>query len=272
MGNKRVLFLCVDYKSESDTLALYRDVQKQSVSDEIEFLVVCNSGSQNLMSLVQFDESVSMTIEDARDNIGYFPAAHRSATKYFERFGVPDYLVVSNADVSIFDENLFENLFKIERKYSVIAPNILTPSGIRQNPFMTKRPRRFQLLFLNFVFSNWPLYWGYSRMSFFKNIIRGKTRIVKSNSISQEIYAPHGSFIIFSEKYFNNGGSLNHQSFLYGEELFVGEMSNRNNLKVLFQPKLSIIHNEHAVTGSIGSKRKSKYLSEATKSILNYFY
>jgi len=65
-----------------------------------------------------------------------------------------------------------------------------------------------------------------------------------------EIYAPHGSFIIFSREYFERGGSLKPGAFLYAEELFVAETCRRLGLKAVYWPVIQVAHDEHVSTAA----------------------
>ena len=109
-----------------------------------------------------------------------------------------------------------------------------------------------------------------------KNIKDYLSLLVKRNrdfSIGKErIYAPHGSFMIFPKYFFESGCNLDHKSFLYGEELFVGERCRLNGIEVVYDPDLEVLHKEHAVTSAIGIKKKAGYLAGATSFIRKEFY
>jgi GT2 family glycosyltransferase len=66
---------------------------------------------------------------------------------------------------------------------------------------------------------------------------------------TQPIYAAHGSFFIFSRRFFEAGGFFDQDLFLYGEEISVAEICRSLGLPIIFVPALSLWHNEHASTG-----------------------
>jgi hypothetical protein len=82
---------------------------------------------------------------------------------------------------------------------------------------------------------------------------------------AREIYAPHGSFMIFSREYWREAAGLNHNPFLFGEEITVAEYSRGKNLPVIFDPSLSVHHIGHASMGTFPSRRKLNWLREATR-------
>src|SRR5882762_7093902 len=86
------------------------------------------------------------------------------------------------------------------------------------------------------------------------------------NAKSETIYAAHGSFFIFSRRYFEAGGFLDGNLFLYGEEISVAEICRSLRLPVVYEPSLCVLHNEHQSTG----KRISRFSYECQKNALRY--
>jgi GT2 family glycosyltransferase len=274
MTTRAILFLCIDFKSEKDTLDLYRDIRAQTVAQNITFSIVCNSGSDDVNKLFSSEARDNLIIEDASDNIGYLPSANRSILAYLSTNPTPDYIVVSNADIRIFDERFFEHLLSGERALSaVVAPKIVTLDGVSQNPFMRSRPALPRILFLELIFRFWPAFWTYSMLKNIKDYLSSLVKRNRDFSIGKErIHAPHGSFMIFPKYFFESGCKLDHKSFLYGEELFVGEICRLNGIEVVYNPDLEVLHKEHAVTSAIGIKKKAGYLAGATSFIRKEFY
>jgi GT2 family glycosyltransferase len=95
--------------------------------------------------------------------------------------------------------------------------------------------------------------------------LRGKSASI-SNGGRQPIYAPHGAFMIFSRRYFEAGGYLDGNLFLYGEEISVAEICRSLGLAVIYEPSLCVVHNEHASTG----KRITRFTYECQKKALAY--
>ncbi len=85
------------------------------------------------------------------------------------------------------------------------------------------------------------------------------------------IYAPHGAFLIFSRKYFEAGGFLDDQLFLFGEEISVGEICRNLGLAVFYDPSLSVIHNEHQSTGVGMTRTKFKYHRQSIRHVLSKY-
>lgn len=81
----------------------------------------------------------------------------------------------------------------------------------------------------------------------FRQLSKKILSIIKfSNEDARVIYAPHGSFIIFSKYFFQKGGYLDNNLTMYGEELTTAEITRRLNLSVHYHPDLEVIHVDHS--------------------------
>jgi GT2 family glycosyltransferase len=100
-----------------------------------------------------------------------------------------------------------------------------------------------------------------------------KTDQKKPNrDIQEKIYAPHGSCIILNKNYFKRGGTLDHISFLFGEEIFVGETAKRLGLNVLYVSEIQVRHYEHSSIGNFISRKINKFYRQSIKDILASYY
>ena len=88
----------------------------------------------------------------------------------------------------------------------------------------------------------------------------------------KNIYAPHGSFIIFTKFYFLNGGNLKYPCFLFNEEVFVAETVLKLNLKVIYDNQLIVYDNEHVSTGTFRSKIIANYVAISSKYVAEEYF
>src|SRR3989442_14004267 len=86
------------------------------------------------------------------------------------------------------------------------------------------------------------------------------------NGRGEFIYAPHGAFFIFSRRYFEAGGYLDGNLFLYGEEISVAEICRSLGLPVIYEPSLCVLHQEHQSTGKV----LSRFTYECQKRAMQY--
>jgi hypothetical protein len=84
-----------------------------------------------------------------------------------------------------------------------------------------------------------------------------------SPSKIKKIYAPHGSFVIFSNQYFKRGGWIDSNYEMYGEEVTTAEIAKKNKIPIFFVPDLKVLHVIHSSTTSHSWKREFNYAKTA---------
>ncbi|WP_371808813.1 hypothetical protein [Adlercreutzia sp. ZJ473] len=149
------------------------------------------------------------------------------------------WLVVSNPDTVIeeFSLNGFNPLEK-----SILAPDIRTLSGKRQNPMIAKRSKLAErLIYLGFK--------NESRLLLCLGVCANK--IIRElfalgcHRENKTVYQPHGSFIVFSLSaiealypVFDEG------IFLFAEEGLLAWNSAKNGVRVLYCPSIRVVHKQ----------------------------
>lgn len=208
------------------------------------------------------------------ENLGYFGGANYGLRHYLKRKPLPNFVIISNVDLSVQQNDFFNILssFNFKPSEGVIAPAIISNRWKTDiNPKIIKRYTKREMKFFLFVSSNILVQNFYILVSYLKKIFL-KTRNVGKKNERQFIYAPHGSFIIFRDVYFKSGGTLDHISFLFGEEIFVAESAIQLGLKTLYLPELVILDYEHASTGIFYSRKITKLMKQSTIDILKAYY
>ena len=97
-------------------------------------------------------------------------------------------------------------------------------------------------------------------------------RKLKNSSEIIYTYSSHGSFLIFTKKGFNLITKQKYPIFLFGEELFFGEILRINNLYSVYKPSLVVFDKEHISTAKLSSKRYRNLNSKAIIYIIKKFY
>ena len=272
--------IAVNYNSAQATADLLADLGRQDTSG-CELTVVIADSSPSAAALAPLRESYRhdpwVVFETMEDNPGYFGAAHRAFEgRWASR--IPDWVIVSNADVRLPRRDLLARIARLPRRGGAIAPRIVSGrTGLDQNPFLRRRPMPARML-LNRIIPRVPaLFWMLETQYAVKRGIRSrlaaKTRQRRTSVTPAEprpIYAPHGSFLLFSREYFERGGTLNAGAFLYAEEIFVAETCRRLGLEVLYRPDLELQHDEHVSTG--GNPAVRRFLASAADYCFREFF
>jgi hypothetical protein len=151
------------------------------------------------------------------------------------------YIVISNADVII--KNLDISVLKNKENF-IIAPDIRTLKGKRQNPFLLKHNVLLdKIKYHSFVKYNKNVI---LLSSIYARLVRELFHLLYKIGVKiKQIYAPHGSFIIIGvnaiEKIFP---IFNEDIFLFCEEEHLGMLAKNIELKILYDPRIVILHKE----------------------------
>src|SRR5215510_9945967 len=256
------LVIVVSYKSAFSVLDLLESLQRidalSSVTVTIADNSCCSERLKTIEDTVRRFANVRVIALDA--NQGYFGAARLALDHYMNGQQLPDWVVVCNHDVLIEDKDFFAKLIGTDPSaVGVIAPSIKTrPGGLEQNPFMRRRPGRLRWAKLQLVSSNYGIAlvwdWLWRQKSRVKSWAALRKGVPQRQDRRVSVYAPHGSFLIFSRRFFECGGFLDGNLFLYGEEISVAEMCRELRLPIIYDPWLQVIHTEHHSTGNVLSR------------------
>lgn len=254
------LLITVNYKDESATIDLLTSLKHVEGASRVDVIVVDNGSEPKSLAKLRNVTSLcpNFNLMESNTNRGYFGAAKCAFDHYLSSgHSLPDWVIVCNHDVIIDDQQFLMKLLSRDPcAVGIIAPRIqVLADGTDQNPFMRRRPGRLRWASLRLVYSN------YFFANFWDWLSRQKRKLLRllknlrmwssaqCNLNREEIYAPHGSFFIFSRQFFDKGGYLDTNLFLYGEEISVAEICRTLGLRVLFDPSLSVLHHEHLSTG-----------------------
>ena len=237
-----VLIIAVIYNTYEETLRFLKSIEVQN-QPVIKIILVDNSDK---ISDTYFERKVNnlnlnISYLKCSENIGYFGGADYGLNFYLKNNVLPQWIVVCNVDIVFDEKDFFEKLLakNFMSDVGIIAPSIISDKWKTDtNPKIISRYTKKKMNFYRTVCSNTFTQNAYMTISYFKKIL--KSPAAMRRKVSQIIYAPHGSCIIFNENYFKNGGNFKHISFLFGEEIFVAETARRLNLNVLYEPDLKV--------------------------------
>ncbi len=278
---RNVLVLCANYYKEDVTINFIHEILSQHESDMVNIILIDNSHKNtHAKKLAEINKSEPrVKVLYPPDNIGYMGAARYGLKEYMRQHETPEWVIVSNTDISFPDKDFFKNLFMLYPEGgspAVIAPSIISSlTKSDQNPQIIKRPKKIRMLFYTYVFKYYSIFQIYSFISFLKEKVKGnllKHNLQKNKIKEIDIYAPHGSFFILNKNYFNKGGNLEHGVLMFGETITIAENAKSHNMKVLYEPRLNVIHNEHSTTGRIKSRKIVHYQWEAAKYTYNAYF
>ncbi len=264
-----VLIIPVNYNSY-DSLELFLDSCKisyeQVKNNNIRLTINVADNSSNVET---FNANLSDGIDFQITNLGnkgYLGGA-TAILSSVQNLSDYDYIIISNVDVTL-QTNFFERLSSITVPEHIgwIAPEIWSQKENRdKNPKILERYSLKRLKTLALLYRFPILHRLYTATLYRRKKIRPKFS-------KQEIYAGHGSFMLFTKHATNVLCKMQYPVFLFGEECFISEKLKQNGLHVLYDPSLKIIDREHVSTGNLKSSFYYKCNLEAIQYLISEFY
>ena len=242
---KKYLLICVTYHTDEALHAFVESVHR---------------AAERVKGQMQVDIEVA---DNGKDNRGYLGGA---LSIYNAKAQGYDFVSISNVDLELAPD-FFEQLVKINvSDTGWLAPDIYTDKINRhENPYMLSRPKKRNFFIWNIIYSNTFIDRLYHALYVLKS--------QKSKEYpSCEIYAGHGSFMLFTKAFVEQYPELHFPTFMYGEEIWLAELTRAAKLGVQYVPALLISNTGNISTGLINQAQKSKWSKESLSFIYNQFF
>ena len=266
-----VIFVVLHYMVFKETKQCVNSI-KNNVKGEKKIIIVDNySPNDSYSSLVDaFGCDKDIIIMKSDSNLG-FARGNNLGYKYAVENFNPDFIVVMNNDMEIFQEDFIDKLYESYAKYGyyILGPDIYsTKQEYHQNPQTRKVLDRsdLKLLYRKLVIKDRlrflvPVKW------WFKNILI-KNKSVDNNSKDKNEYVQnivknpllHGSCYVFSKKFIEKHQytCFYDKTFMYMEAEILHYMALKNNELMLYYPDLKVYHHEDVATDSTFVKQYKK--------------
>lgn len=200
------------------------------------------------------------------NNLGYLGGA-QAILNSLSNLDEYDYVAISNVDIAL-DENFFLELEHTSLNDDVawVATKIDSLDENRdRNPKVLHRYSKNKLDLLCLMYKFPILFYLYTMTAY-------KRKKLSPSYPQMEIYAGHGSFMMFTNSFFKRHPKINYPVFLFGEELYFAEEIRKLDMKVLYVPALRVIDNEHVSTSTLKKNTYFRYNQESIKYILDNYY
>ncbi|MDE7084560.1 MAG: glycosyltransferase [Clostridia bacterium] len=257
-----IVFSVVIYRN-TDDLAEFLESVKQNVKPDYRVILVNNyydGESRDRAKKIAGENGCDFI--DSKNN-GYGSGNNRAVEYALEHYDF-EYFIVSNPDIVIkkFD---CKELSKI--KDGVLAPEIITVNGKRQNPMYVRDLRTANKRIYRGLKNNkkFPFYFGIGQ----NKIVRGwhNAFYKLSRKTTHKIYQAHGSFVIFTNSCLQQTGApYDENMFLFAEESYLAHKLKEKNIPTRYCSFISVVHKED------GSMKFRSDISDQLKKSNLYFY
>lgn len=248
IGSRLFSFILLAYRNHHDVKSCLESIG--GLLDEAYFdAIVVDS---------YYSEEESSLIDDAAKAYGaaYVPVSNKGYG-YGNNIGIEralnnidsDYIVVCNPDTEIKSIDLAA-LYSLTEAYGIpseapyiIAPQIKTLNGKDQNPLVPSKSELYESL----VYRGYKTRKRYvSLAGFALNRLKRELFLRAHPKMGHSrIYAPHGSFILFSRKAAEMLNPVfDEQMFLFAEEHLLAWRAAQRNIPIVYCPFISVLHKE----------------------------
>lgn len=270
----KILFLCVNFNSYdelTDYLRTINNAKKECSNTQIDVLVADNSvQSHKEIDTTEFD-GINVNIFPYYKNYGYLGGISKLINDNPKiKLESYEYVIISNVDILLTD-SFFSSLLNYIRAENVgwIAPKIISMKEKKdRNPKILKRLSKNQINILLFLYSN-PILYNLYELLFYK--LR-RNKISTDYAETMEIYAGHGSFMIFTGDFIQLNRNFHFPSFLFGEEIFFGELMSMQKLKVVYVPDIVVNDIDHISTSNLKNSYYCKLNHDSLTKIKDNYY
>lgn len=253
----KIGFALLHYNNIMVTKTAVEYLQKLNCHEQIQIIIVdnCspNGSGEALIELYKASNNVHVILNT--ENIG-FAKGNNIGYLYAKNIGC-DAIVVMNSDVFIKDFGFCEKLEAriAEESAYIIAPRIIGKCG-DQNPFRKHRIRTrsvLRILGYNLVISCvYKIPTLNEKVAVMLN--KRKNRKVAHQRQENEIWAPHGSCIVYTKKWIEKENiAFVPITFMYFEEDILAEYISKRKYKIEYAKELIVYHMEDASIDSISS-------------------
>ena len=281
-----IAFIILNYKTAEDSIHLLKSIEAQIWHHDIKIYIVDNgSFDDSIEKLKNLETRLNFEIIVSDINSGYARGNNLGIQK-----ALADgykYIVISNSDILIERQDDFlERIYKTYDKnpsIAVIAPSIVNLDNMQQNPFRRERFNLQEIVKMKiFYLSGFYKLYYFLRVYIFYGFITYMAQFKKQKRIkntanqvldSGYIYAPHGSFLIFTPTYFQYFDGFDNNTFLYCEEFILAERLRQKGLKCWYENRLNVLHKESQSREKVvkNYKEKVKFTLKHTFDSCRYF-
>lgn len=267
---KTIYFVVLHYNVIAETVKCVNSIlaQRNNVDNIVIKVVVVDNASPNgtgerLQKLYVNDENVKVILSKQNlgfakgNNLGFAHAKDNSA----------DYIVVLNNDTEIVDKNFCAKIVELseEHGYGVLGPDIISMrDGVHQNPMKgfpaTKAELQKRLLKSNIILllTKAGLSKLLSKLSINaqQKVYDGRTNRNALTVNDSFDYILHGSCLIFSKEYIDRFDGFYPKTFMYYEEEILAYRCLKSNIKMIYDPSISINHYRNVATKGVTKNAK----------------
>lgn len=276
---EHISFIILHYCSIEITEQCIQSIMNNINYPNYSIVVVDNASPDNSGKILKekYEKSKNIKVLLLKENVG-FARGNNKGYLYAKNELKADYMVITNSD-TIFEQKDFlyqvRDLYQKE-KYHIMGPDLVTPSGMHQNPHRNEPLSKKQLIkmllikqiFLYYFYTKKVLHIN-DRINILEKMFEKKDKITQNQMPYQtprENVVLQGACIIYSPDYIREEEeAFSSRTFMYGEEDILTYLCCKKGYKILYSPSMIVKHLNGEIT-------RNKYGKSLEKNIFTYKY
>lgn len=270
-----IVIITVQYRNFQNTREFVTSLANLDDSTDCELIIVDNDASgasAGDLDLTRQTSPFPVHVLRPSQNLYYWGGAEFALAEFVSsQSRRPRWTIICNNDVTFLDRSFLTRLRSLDAsQYPVVAPTIISETtGADQNPFLVRPAGALKRLKWRVYDVNYGLATTMLAIhGLAKQVTRPLRHILRHSTggaARQQIYAPHGSFVILSEAFFERGGGLDTTIPMFAEELTIAVLAQRLSIPIWHLPDLRVSHREHSTTGARLTRAKYELERQARR-------
>jgi GT2 family glycosyltransferase len=242
--SSRYAVLIVNYNTASFVAKAVESVFRCATSHDFMVCVIDNASAEPDRALLRNTLPPKVRLTEL-DRNGGFAVGYNAAARLAEETFEPEFLVVMNPDIELVDRGSIESLIECTKKEGVVGAQPLIhsyriPGNAADQPAIRRVPDVLDLVISESIVL---------RYVFRKRFKRFLMLDAGSYGRSTRFFVPSGAFFVIRAQDFFEVGGFDEGTFLYAEELILGNKLARRNRQFTFDPTVTVRHFQGAATG-----------------------
>lgn len=255
-------YVCTNYDNARFTRAAIASLHADATRDDARVVVVDNHSSPRdvaeLRAIAAEFPRVELVLHPV--NVGYFRGLNLGIRRMRERFPEAEVLVVGNNDLE-FPAGFVATVQRERALFAeraVVAPDLVTPDGVHQNPHVLHPIGRLRRLVWDLYFVH---YWA-------AVAVRAAARLTRRFTVREEnaegsmlhrtagpVEQGYGACYLLGPAFFRHFSGFYAPTFLMQEEYFLFEQLGTIGELTWYDPRFVVHHVGHATTGAMPGRR-----------------
>ncbi|HXT71665.1 MAG TPA: N-acetyl sugar amidotransferase [Vicinamibacterales bacterium] len=273
----RVGFVCTNYNNSALTRAAIESLRASASWNRVRAVIVDNHSQESdiaaLHELVWQHPGVELILHP--ENAGYFPGLNIGINHLRTKHQDITHIVVGNNDL-VFPANFVEKFdlhADVFHDWAVVAPDIVTPEGIHQNPHVLYPVSRARKLVWDAYYSSYPTGLLISKLAAMAKPFTARQETAPGGDLhrhSGPIAQGYGACYILGPLFFAHFRGLYAPTFLMQEEFFLQEQLSVIGQMTYYDPRFVVHHRGHASTDAIPSRHRWEIARDAHRVYKQY--